>query len=216
MTGAVSFHFDDGHNSHYRVLLPLFKKYGFVGSLSIIADEKRGMGFEKARMMQDEGWEILCHSKTHIKMDAPSAIDLAETEIAEAKRILEENGLHTRQYVTPMSEAHESLLPILKEHFDAAFTVYTNALTVPLPDLLEEMPLSPYRLHRACMKELPLERLIEMTDYACDSGKWLVFYDHDIGYSTNVTEQILDGLLAHCKERGIPVLTSTEGLKRFA
>jgi len=210
MPGKISFHFDDGHASHFRDVYRIFTKHGVPACLSIIARPERGL--DDARRMHEAGFEILCHSRSHIKMSAPLPSGEAYREIVESKRILAEYGIPTRQFITPMSAAHPSLLPLLREHYDAAFTRYTNAQEVPIDQLMIARPIDRYTLHRACLTKKSDSELYAYADRVAETDGWLVFYDHDLGVNGNITAERLDALVAYILKRGVRIVTSSQAI----
>ena len=213
MAGRISFHFDDGHLSHYEQAFQVFRAAGVAGCIALPAllRENR-LTTKQALEMQENGWEILCHSLNHIRMREPLPADMAEAEIVESKRMLEAEGFVIKQFITPMSECHVSMLPLLREHYEAAFTVYTNSATEPIERLVLKQPFDNYRLNRACLAGHSLTELKAYVDYVEASDDMLVFYDHDLGVNGNITAQMLAELLAYCKEKGVQILTSSEAL----
>lgn len=213
MAGTITFHFDDGFMSHYEKAFPVFRKYGYTGCLALIADPGRGMGFARAKEMQDAGWEILCHSVYHPRMGTPLPEEDAKRELWESKRILEAAGFVIREFITPCSYLHPSMRPMAEAVYDAAFTRYTNSLTQPIEELvIERNPVNRFDLHRACLSSKTHEELCAYVDYVVAHDAWIVFYDHDIGAGTNITAEGLDRLLAYTREKGAAVRTSAQVL----
>jgi|GEM_PF-3349296 len=71
-SGAVSLSFDDGYEVVYQYALPLFKKYGLVGTAYITTGAVGQPGFmtwDQIRELEKEGWEIQAHSVTHPIME---------------------------------------------------------------------------------------------------------------------------------------------------
>jgi len=213
MSGKITFHFDDGFMSHYTMAFPIFREFGAVGALSLIADPARGMGYEKALEMQEEGWEILCHSRRHIFMNSPLPEETVREEIVESKRLLEEAGFTISCFITPMSVCHVSMRPALAAHYEAAFTVYTNSADQPIERLINARPVNRYALHRACLAAKTLDELKAYVDYVAREDAWLVFYDHDIGSGANITPERLRALLAYCREKGVEIVTTRDALR---
>ncbi|MBO5237160.1 MAG: polysaccharide deacetylase family protein [Lachnospiraceae bacterium] len=215
MSGRITFHFDDGHMSHYEQAYNIFRKAGVVGclalSISCLKNNTR-ITIEQALEMQENGWEILSHSMNHIRMSTPLPVEVMVTEIATCKYLLEQEGFHIKQYITPMSECHESMIPLLREHYDAAFTVYKNSAEESVEQLVMQRPVQKYRLHRACLTKHSLEELKNYVDYVAENDSWLVFYDHDLGVGTNITAQMLAELVDYCKQKHVDIVTSSEAL----
>lgn len=214
MSGIISFHFDDGHISHYGQAFKVFRELGAVGCLALIAG-RHAMSVEQALEMQEHGWEIISHSKNHIRMREPLSPEILREEIAESKYLLEKEGFRIKQFVTPMSQGHESMFQLLKENYEAAFTVYTNSFAEPIEKLVIQKPASKYYLNRACTAKHSIDELKRYIDYVEAHDKWLVFYEHDLGAGDNITVQTLEALLIYCREKGVQIMTSSEALKFY-
>lgn len=216
MAGKISFHFDDGHLSHYEQAYKVFRAAGAVGCIALPAvRENCGLTTAQALEMQENGWEILSHSRNHIRMSEPLSAEVAEEEIVESKRLLEAEGFHIRQFVTPMSQCHISMIPLLKRYYEAAFTVYKNSAEEPVQQLVLQASADRYRLNRACLTKHSMEELKAYVDYVEVSDSWLVFYDHDLGVNGNITAPMLAELLEYCRRKGVQVLTSSEALEKM-
>lgn len=213
MSGILSFHFDDAHLSHYEQAFPVFQKAGVPGCLACPANPN-ALTFSQLQQMQAAGWEILSHSVNHIHMKDPLPHETAIEEIATSKALLEAHGLHIRQFVTPMSVCHDSMRPLLQEHYDAAFTRYTSSATTPIEDMVIQRPVNRYALNRCCLSGKTLEELKAYVDYVCQNDAWLIFYEHDIGSGQNITAENLQALIAYSQEKGVEILTSSQALDR--
>lgn len=217
MSGKISFHFDDGFKSHYEQAFQVFWENQAVGCIALTARRQSDrITTAQALEMQENGWEIVGHAKNHIKMHIPLPEEVMAEEIVESKRLLEKEGLHIRQFVTPMSECHVSMLPLLKEHYEAAFTVYKNSEEQPIEQLVLQRPVERYQLNRACLVNHSLEQLKAYVDYVEAHDSWLVFYDHDLGINGNITADTLGALLKYCKQKGVEIVTSSEALAKEA
>lgn len=216
MAGKITFHFDDCFITQYEQAFPIFKAAGAVGCLVVAAgDGRHAMSFAQMKEMQDAGWEIICHTFNHIRMgEGPLADDIAHYEVVQSKQFLEEKGFCVRQFVTPYSACHTDTLPLLKAHYDAAFTVYKDSNTQPIEELVIKRPIQRYRLNRAVMAGHTLEELCAYVDYVAEHDEWLIFYEHELGKGKNVTAEILEGVVHYCKEKGVEILTSTQALER--
>lgn len=212
MPGKITFHFDDGHFSHYNEAFPVFRELGVPGCLALLARPDFRMGFDRALEMQEAGWEILCHSVNHIHMNTPLPDDIAYTEIVESRRILEEAGFRIRTYITPMSVCDKSLRPLLEANYDSAFTCYTNSAKEPVENLVISRPVNRFELHRAGMSGKSLAELCAFVDYVVEHDAWIVFYEHDLGDGKNITADMLRELILYCKSRGAAIVTSSEAL----
>lgn len=83
--------FDDGLKEHYSVVLPILKKYHFVGTFFIITDSvghSAFMNWKQILEMRDDGMDIEAHTLTHPDLSALPH-EQAFYEIAGSKAILE-------------------------------------------------------------------------------------------------------------------------------
>ncbi len=212
MSGKITFQFDDGHRSHYEIAFPLFKKYGFVGNIGIVAG-RCSMSDEEILQMQSAGWEVLSHACEHKnRMTEELDSQMARHEIVDSKQILQARGFNVKGFLTPMSQCHKKWHPMLRANYEHAFTVYTNSSQLPIEKLVMERPVNRFELHRAGMAGKTLEELKAYVDYVAENDAWLVFYDHDIGVGKNITAERLDALLTYCEEKQIAVVTSAQAL----
>lgn len=215
MAGKITFHFDDCFITQYEQAFPVFQRAGAVGCLVVAAGEGRhAMSFEQMMEMQNAGWEIICHTFNHIRMAAePIPDNIAAYEVVQSKWFLEEKGFHVRQFVTPYSGCHADTLPLLREHYDAAFTVYKNSNAQPIEELVIKRPVDKYRLNRAVMSGHTLEELKAFVDYVAENDEWLIFYEHELGVGKNITAEILEGVVRYCQEKGVAIVTSSQALE---
>ena len=210
MSGYITFHFDDGFTSHYEKVFPLFERFGKKACISLLANNDIGMGFARALEMQKHGFEIMCHSVTHPKMYAELPEETAWRELVSSKKILAKAGFDIRTFVTPCSALADKYLPLAKENYDAAFTVYRDSLTEPAENLVMEKPADLYLLHRCCLSGKSRDELRAYVDYVEKTDSWLVFYEHDIGTGQNVTEEGLSELLSYISQTSVSVLTTSQ------
>ncbi len=215
MRGKITFHFDDGHMSHYTKVFPIFRKYGYEGCLALMPDFKPWMlTKEQALEMQGAGWEIMSHSVTHCKMDAPLDDESAHREIIQSRKALESMGFNISTFITPMSVCHKSHRALLQSEYDAAFTVYKRSTEAPIDDLIIKRPVNSYELNRACMAQKTTDELKAYVDYVIENDAWLILYEHDIGVNACITEDALDELLCYCKASEVEVLTTAKALDK--
>ena len=216
MPGKITFHFDDCFITQYEQAFPVFQKAGAVGCLVVAAGEGRhAMTFDQMMEMQNAGWEIICHTFNHVRMAVePLSADVADYEVVQSKHFLEHKGFRVRQFVTPYSGCHADTLPLLRAHYDAAFTVYKNSNAQPIEELVIQRPVQRYRLNRAVMSGHTLEELKAFVDYVAEHDDWLIFYEHELGVGKNITAEILEGVVRYCQEKGVEILTSSEALDR--
>jgi peptidoglycan/xylan/chitin deacetylase (PgdA/CDA1 family) len=98
----VALTFDDGTKSHYTTVLPLLKKYGFKATFYIFPNSTRGskkrwLSWEELSEIAQAGMDIGSHALSHPyltvrhKMDEQQYAAWLEKELAQSKKLLEEN-----------------------------------------------------------------------------------------------------------------------------
>ncbi len=88
---AVGLTFDDGHESHYRLVIPLLKKYGFRGTFFITTGRLGNPGYltpHQVKEMSECGMEIGSHGVSHRPLSSLSRDEL-HAELIESKEALE-------------------------------------------------------------------------------------------------------------------------------
>lgn len=83
--------FDDGNESVYTHAFPIMERYGFVGTLYLVAnrlDRNKFVNREQMRTMLDAGWEIGSHSLTHADLTQETSV--LRSEVWESGQILSE------------------------------------------------------------------------------------------------------------------------------
>lgn len=82
--------FDDGYLDVYEIAFPIMERYGFVGTVYIVANRLNSDGFlqeEELRVLLDHGWEIGSHGMTHTELTQNH--DLVRNEILNSRLDIE-------------------------------------------------------------------------------------------------------------------------------
>ena len=112
MGGSLSITFDDGYRDNYEVAAPILKDLGlhatffltsgFIESNVVpfwdeeLASPPKWMSWQQVRSLSDDGFEIGCHTHTHIDM-GKAPVEKIRSELRTSRRMLEE---HTGKPVT--------------------------------------------------------------------------------------------------------------------
>lgn len=82
--------FDDGYLDVYENAFPIMERYGFTGTVYIVANRLESVGFlqvEQLKELIDNGWDVGSHSMTHTELTQNHA--LVRQEILQSRLDLE-------------------------------------------------------------------------------------------------------------------------------
>jgi len=121
---AVSFMFDDGEESVYTGVMPIFDQFGYKASISVIPSEVAAYSGDPYRGSwaqwkdaADRGFEIASHSMHHLDAKKLKPADY-KVEIDDAKALIEQKiGRRVFSYVFPLDSFSEPVLKyVLQSH----------------------------------------------------------------------------------------------------
>ena len=134
---SVVLTFDDGYESHHRLVLPLLKKHGFPATVFLYTDFVGGsdaLSWSQMQEMVASGLvDIQAHSKTHTNLieRAPEENDARYRQRVEAEVRLPREQIERRLltpvlgYAYPFGDANETLLELLtRNRYQLAVTVH--------------------------------------------------------------------------------------------
>ena len=90
----VTFSFDDGYDSDYNIVFPIFKELGFRGTFFVLGSEDRlsspGMtSGSQYKEMADSGQEIGCHGQAHLSYFSEPDNNVIREDMLASKKVLE-------------------------------------------------------------------------------------------------------------------------------
>jgi peptidoglycan/xylan/chitin deacetylase (PgdA/CDA1 family) len=95
--------FDDGYLDVYNNAFPIMEKYGFTGTVYVVANRLNAEGFlqeEDLKTLLDQGWEIGSHGMTHTELTQNHA--LVRQEILQSRLDLEKAlGIKVSSFAYP-------------------------------------------------------------------------------------------------------------------
>ncbi len=210
--GIVSLVFDDGYLTQYKVAYPEMEKYGYTGTLYILANStglfegKELMTFDQGREMQDLGWEIGSHSLDHQVLTRLSPQEL-ERQLKLSKEILEKEGFDVKTFAFPAGYFNEEVVNETKKSYLAS-----RALTEGFNDL-NNSDLYNLKTKWLVIEKSP-EEVCSWIEYSQNEGLWFILTFHSIELeSKNPFDTSLENFkeILNCiKASGIEVKTIKE------
>lgn len=218
--GYVTFTFDDGYESVFRLAYPLMERYGYVGVVFPIVGRiggvyqgRRLMSYDMLRELQWHGWEIGSHTVSHRHLDMLSQ-DEIRYELWESKRILEDKGFHVYALSYPGGAYDVRVLASASEYYFFGRTLKEgiNRLEPSLELRAVVFQDDDYQY---------VERWIHKT---AEEGKWLIIVLHGVLNDNEPPLPSVHGwnhmwafikILQAIKDTGLEVLTFAEAYQKY-
>lgn len=96
--------FDDGNVDNYEYAFPIMQKYGFTGTVYIVANRLGAEGYLSIEQLQElaaAGWEIGSHSMTHLDLANAPPQQLRQEIISSRLHLEKEIGVDVRSFAYP-------------------------------------------------------------------------------------------------------------------
>lgn len=202
-TALVTFVFDDGNDSDYDVMKPIFDAQGEVACSAIVTDivgDEGRLTWVEIAELQAAGWEILNHTKTHTNLTTLNEAQI-NAEFTVSQAAFAANSIITNNAVYP-GNAHNALVrKVTQEYFRGARaatvgsirkTLHAHALGGSNAD--DHTKLTTYQAS---------------VDYVESGGLWLIFYIHNTDSDDATT---ISSLIDYIQAKGISIVTIQQGL----
>jgi peptidoglycan/xylan/chitin deacetylase (PgdA/CDA1 family) len=214
-TGAVTFRLDDGLNNQYSVAAPVLDAAGFKGTFYIVSRETADNGFSgfmSKAQVQDlaaRGHEIGAHTRTHPHLTTLTSQQEQDEISGSRQDLLGWNVGPVLSFAYPYGEYDATTLQIVR---DAGFT--SAAATI---SGYASANSDPYQLeYQELRNTVTLDQVKQWVDTAAQTHTWLILAFHDIDTSNSLyatTPGMFQSIVNYVKQKGIPVVTATQGRK---
>ena len=103
----ISFRFDDANVNAYTLGKPILEKYAYEGIAAIPTDSiggKREMTIEQLTLLQNAGWDIISHTKTHKTLTSLDLNNITYELYSSQKWLLDKGFVKGSRFFVPPSE----------------------------------------------------------------------------------------------------------------
>lgn len=219
----VTFIDDDGAIDVYTRLKPIFESRGVPCTIGIVSDWvgkeqvgnfSKAMTQEQILELQNLGWEIASHSKTHIPLSGVNDKKIIRQELRESKKKLLELGFDVKNYVYPYGHNNSTVREEVAKIYKVA--TQTNILS---NDETNASPLNNTRLKRVALGSYggsndTLEHHKSVIDRAISENSWVIFMTH-VWAQDEEKDQLIADLIDYIKSASVDIVTLDEGLDVF-
>lgn len=211
--GIVVFIDDDGHKDFKTKLKPVFDSKGVKCTLGVITSkvglDVDRMSVDDLKELQNEGFEIVSHSKTHsadIFNNTNSSVIDIENEFKESRVWLIDNGFNGDTLIYPYGCYPDSLKykKIAKKYFKHCVNSGNdNSNTSPYDNMY---------MNRRFISNEDFETVVKPIIEKAKTDKGiLIFGTHS--FDSNLSTELLKEMLGYIQAIGMPVLTLGEAIK---
>ncbi|MEM6430760.1 MAG: ankyrin repeat domain-containing protein [Deinococcota bacterium] len=212
----VSFIFDDGERKDLELIDYIFAPRGQVGTLAIIAgliSSRTHTNYDDLYSVRELGWEIASHSLYHNDQTTLDPL-LLDNNLRESRDILARAGLFASTFVYPYGRYTSEVVDAVSRYYDAAFIYREKGYTDGIG--LNNAQSNRYTLTRYNISARhSLAGYLDVLDKAIADDGWLVWTIHSSFDTGWWQQQNLAQLLDATCERGVAVVTVSEGLARL-
>ena len=219
----VTFIDDDGEVSVYSRLKPIFEARGVPCTIAIVSDwvgaketggqNREFMDREQILELQNLGWEVASHSKTHIALGDVDEVDIIRKEVRESKEKLLSLGFNVKNYVYPFGQENA----LVRKEIAKLYKVS------PITNMVDnnntnKAPLDNYRLMRVALGSFAsidtLEHHKSVIDKAIAENSWVIFMTH-VWAQNEQKDQLIADVIDYTLSKGVEIANLDEGLDYF-
>lgn len=202
----LTFLFDDSRKEVFDNAYPLFQSEGIKGCLAVIVNDYKKANSntispKDMQTMYDNGWEFLSHGIRSLNMTSSSADEFCENEIKQSKKELEKMGFEINGFVAPGGTLDVNRMYMVEDNYEFAFCNYSyNAV---------DLNSSIYNINRYDISKKSVDELKVIIDNAVANKEWIVFFDHNVGTTGNISLADLTTLIQYAKTKDITIDTAS-------
>jgi len=209
--GRITLVFDDAYTNVYTQAKPIIDSFGYAGVTALPTDkivEANRMTVSQLKELQNAGWDVISHGKTHAALTSMSVANL-ETELKDSQQWLLNNGfvLGSRFIVFPGNAWNDTVIRYVKKYY---------AMAGRRMDYQENLPPSnEYLVYaRGVMNTTAVSTVQGWIDNAKTYNSWLILSFHEIVSPANSTYKTtpsdFQSILNYINSQGITVATFSE------
>lgn len=176
----LSFVFDDGNDTDYLVAREIFKKQGAAANFAVVTDwinKENYLTVSQLLELQDDGFEIMSHSKTHPNLKSLTTEQIA-SELSGSKATLEGWGLRVSNLAYPYNKNDARVRELAAKYYRSARRG-RSMLNPAAPDRYE---LNSYSFSHN------INKMKALIDNAYAERKWLILYLHNIDIKVKASQ----------------------------
>jgi len=204
--GLVTLTFDDGNLSHYTNAFPAMDTFGYKGVAYVISyyiNASNHMDSTQLLELQNKGWEIGGHSKTHPDLTSLSRSEII-TEINDSYQNLTDYGLTQKHFAYPYGDYDINVIDVLSDYYKTARTILNGYNFYNRKYRLKDQDGSN-----------GVSAVQGYIDKAANDSSWLILLFHEIGVpggESNVDLDDFNTILNYLNSSNVDVVTIDEAL----
>lgn len=212
-TGAVTFRFDDNLSSQYESAAPKLDAAGFKGSFYVISHQTSNDGFPGFMSHADvlnlssRGHEIGAHTRTHPDLTTLTQAQQQDEICGSRQDILSWGVTPILSFAYPYGAYNASTDAVVKSCGLSSAATSNGGYVTQASD--------PFQLERqAILNSTTLAQVKQWVDNAAANHVWLIMSFHGIettGDQYSMTPTVFNQVVDYVKQKGIPVVTISQG-----
>lgn len=212
----VTLCFDDANQDVYDTAFPILRSQGIPATLFFITSFLDGRWKTQLGDLEDHGWEIGSHGRTHRNLAELSSADLIE-ELRQSKADLEAAGVEVSGLAYPFGSGYDdtAVLRQVKRHYSYARSVRpgNNAPIIGRYALASEV----------VTNATSIDTMKSWVDSAVDRKQWLIILLHNVddsGTDYSISPAEFSDLVSYIKTRAgageLSAVTVKKGVTQYS